>query len=444
MYPPTDPSMDPLGMGPAPQAPAAPAAVQPKTLHPVAESIAVALAALAGQGRGTGILTGLNLANQQAQQRAQLENQRLAQDYARRHQVFQDEQRAYQQQQEQRAAMLKQMVDSFQSELANTNSDTEAENLYQTAGSVLASQGFRGYDVASLKRRYKSPDMMSRANKAIAKWMANPINKQAFENDPESIGRITIEVGGAPMTIAQAQALTGGATPTSKPKQATPRQPAAIGSFEDYIGRTYGENPTPAQILEGRRAFNTADNAPVAPRPKVPIMRNGRMTWVEQGTQQDGDMPYQASGQTPKEPSQGQYTTAGYAARVQQAESVLSKLESDIAGMGQMSFSAQSASPTAKLQSDTFQSYDQASRNFINAVLRRESGAAISPSEFDSARKQYLPQPGDTTKNLNQKRANRQLVFDNLRAASGGAYQPPPDAGVTDVKQSALDKLKGR
>src|SRR5574341_283372 len=36
------------------------------------------------------------------------------------------------------------------------------------------------------------------------------------------------------------------------------------------------------------------------------------------------------------------------------------------------------------------QQVDQAQRDFINAVLRRESGAAISPSEFDNARKQYF------------------------------------------------------
>ncbi len=38
---------------------------------------------------------------------------------------------------------------------------------------------------------------------------------------------------------------------------------------------------------------------------------------------------------------------------------------------------------------------EQAERNFVNAVLRRESGAAISPEEFVSAEKQYFAQRGD-------------------------------------------------
>ncbi len=39
------------------------------------------------------------------------------------------------------------------------------------------------------------------------------------------------------------------------------------------------------------------------------------------------------------------------------------------------------------------QAFDQAGRNFINAVLRQESGAVISDTEFDNAYKQYIPQP---------------------------------------------------
>ena len=49
------------------------------------------------------------------------------------------------------------------------------------------------------------------------------------------------------------------------------------------------------------------------------------------------------------------------------------------------------------------QQIEQAQRNFINAVLRRESGAVISPEEFDNARKRVLPQPGDEPASIAQK-----------------------------------------
>ena len=60
--------------------------------------------------------------------------------------------------------------------------------------------------------------------------------------------------------------------------------------------------------------------------------------------------------------------------------------------------------------SDEYRSLLQAERNFINAVLRRESGAVINPSEFANARLQYMPQPGDDADTLAQKAANRRLA----------------------------------
>lgn len=58
-------------------------------------------------------------------------------------------------------------------------------------------------------------------------------------------------------------------------------------------------------------------------------------------------------------------------------------------------------------QSADQQKVEQAQRDFINAVLRRESGAVISPSEFTNAAKQYFPQVGDSDAVLKQKAQNR-------------------------------------
>lgn len=68
----------------------------------------------------------------------------------------------------------------------------------------------------------------------------------------------------------------------------------------------------------------------------------------------------------------------------------------------------------AGLRTQDRQRFEQAKRNFINAVLRRESGAAIAPSEFESADLQYFPQPGDKEDVLIQKKQNRDLVIKNF------------------------------
>lgn len=66
-----------------------------------------------------------------------------------------------------------------------------------------------------------------------------------------------------------------------------------------------------------------------------------------------------------------------------------------------------------------FQQYDQAKRDFVNATLRRESGAVISPTEFDNAEKQYFPRPGDSQEVVAQKKANRELVTKGLLKSAG-------------------------
>ena len=71
----------------------------------------------------------------------------------------------------------------------------------------------------------------------------------------------------------------------------------------------------------------------------------------------------------------------------------------------------------------------QAQRDFVNAVLRQESGAAISQSEFENAQKQYFPQPGDSPEVIAQKAKNRQTQI------MGFARQAGPNGG-RDVLQT--------
>lgn len=75
------------------------------------------------------------------------------------------------------------------------------------------------------------------------------------------------------------------------------------------------------------------------------------------------------------------------------------------------------------------QMLSQAERDFINAVLRRESGAVISNEEFANAKEQYLPKPGDSDEVLAQKRANREAAIRGIEISAGQgaqfATQPP-------------------
>lgn len=72
----------------------------------------------------------------------------------------------------------------------------------------------------------------------------------------------------------------------------------------------------------------------------------------------------------------------------------------------------------AGAQGPKFQQYDQAKRDFVNAVLRKESGAAISANEFANAERQYFPVPGDSQEVIAQKAKNRATAIDTI--AQGG------------------------
>lgn len=119
------------------------------------------------------------------------------------------------------------------------------------------------------------------------------------------------------------------------------------------------------------------------------------------------------------QPTQAQFTVAGYATRVEASDRILTELERS--GIGGGSFAIQSKLANF-LKGAKVQSYEQAQRDFINSVLRRESGAAIAPSEFDSAKLQYFFNPGDTLQTLQQKQANRQQQVKSLIQQSGPAY----------------------
>ena len=74
-------------------------------------------------------------------------------------------------------------------------------------------------------------------------------------------------------------------------------------------------------------------------------------------------------------------------------------------------------------QSSEQQQVEQAQRNFVNAILRQESGASISPSEFASAQKQYFPQPGEDAETILQKAANRRTAIAGMKVQAGPGMQ---------------------
>jgi len=112
---------------------------------------------------------------------------------------------------------------------------------------------------------------------------------------------------------------------------------------------------------------------------------------------------------TGKPQNVSQSAANGYADRIAQANTSLSLLGKKFTGQ----FAFGDNLPNA-LQSGDRQAYEQAKNNFATAVLRRESGASIAPSEFETLEKTYFPTRGDKPEVVAQKEALRNTVINSF------------------------------
>lgn len=122
-----------------------------------------------------------------------------------------------------------------------------------------------------------------------------------------------------------------------------------------------------------------------------------------------------------KAPNDVQLKMAGFAARAKMAHDELKQLPRDV-GTSAISSTIQGSSffPEA-LKSEEMKKFEQVKRNFVSAVLRPESGAAISDQEQASEEKKYFPQPGDTPAVIAQKESAREQAISNLNGQAGNA-----------------------
>ncbi|MDD5199244.1 MAG: hypothetical protein PHC88_05520 [Terrimicrobiaceae bacterium] len=122
-----------------------------------------------------------------------------------------------------------------------------------------------------------------------------------------------------------------------------------------------------------------------------------------------------------KPPTAAQLKMLGFYERVDGALDAINLLEPDIAKMGIIGQTRLNNAPNI-MQSSVGQRYNQAKNDFINASLRRESGAAISDGEYARFNSIYFPQPGDDAAVLAQKKKARDTQLKTFKTESGRAY----------------------
>lgn len=215
--------------------------------------------------------------------------------------------------------------------------------------------------------------------------------------------------------LAQQNGLKVG-TPTSLKVESLMQ---STGSLKQR-GRASGEAQAAADRVQIDVGTKKDPNRVTVSSPKPPkgfrFKDNGDLEFIPGGPED----PAVKSEDKESKLSTDQRKVATFAVRMENSSGVIDAVGDNMVQFGDR-ISGSGLFPQG-LKSDDRQKFEQASRDFINAVLRRESGAAIGKEEFASANLQYLPVPGDSEAVLEQKRRNRDIVLTGFKAEAGGAF----------------------
>lgn len=159
----------------------------------------------------------------------------------------------------------------------------------------------------------------------------------------------------------------------------------------------------------------------------------------------------------PRDPSmkltEGQSKDLGYYQRGSAANQLLTdaRVEDFISGGNSIARDLGSLpviGPTLKNNPFTGQSpqsrqAEQASRDFIAAILRKDTGAAVTPQEFEYYSGIFLPAWGDDADTIRQKAESRRQAMESIRTGLGGAQQlaTNPSTPPTEVNSLGASPL---
>ena len=195
--------------------------------------------------------------------------------------------------------------------------------------------------------------------------------------------------------------------------------PLSIGQYREQIAKA---GRTPAAETYG---------SPVAA-----VDAQGKPVFLQPGRR--GNAPSVIQGFTPpstgdKALTESQGNATAFGMRMQSANEILDKLSKETDLFGQdivrppvvsgVPFIGESLAQNLPSflggSSDKQQQVQQAKTNFITAVLRKESGAAIGKDEFITEDKKYFPQPNDSKAVIKQKEDARKLAIQAMCIQAG-------------------------
>jgi len=282
--------------------------------------------------------------------------------------------------------------------------------LWKQANEEAAATGKSPIELYHQKRAAVSPEFAIAAQKYQQDQAPEKI---AFD---ETTGQAVLRDKSGKLVLQQVEGWT---TPV-KPEQKTEIERLLIASG------------IPLDSPEGKRALANAvlkaTETPQQIRPRAPetpvqvVGPNGQPIYVP-ASQAYGKVPASSLPKADKPLTEFQGKSALFGSRAAAASDIIGGISPEMAGGAKTLQYWQSvpiAGRVANMMSGSQeQKLAQAQRDFVNAVLRLESGAVIGQDEFENATQQYFPQPGDSEEVIAQKAQNRERAIAGLGKLAG-------------------------
>jgi hypothetical protein len=307
---------------------------------------------------------------------------------------------------DQREAIIQHMAGSAMGKLIPDFTQLMTNISKEDPASIASAMAFlqqSGMSPSALEFMKTQPGLLKNIGAEFAKWKIMQQTPEQIRANAKASALGGKEGGKSPEEIqADAQAQAAGARAGNPPK--TPDEIQADAEAQARGAKLGGK--TPSELFAEAKARSEGEQAGKPP-PK---------TLAEIANEEEAKARGREAGTT----TDTQRNNAIYAARANDAQGILAGVESVGTDWTGGSWTPKFATTTKRLQ------FEQAKKNFLTAVLRKESGATIQQSEFDMADEQYFPKPNDPKKVIEQKRANRAREIEYLKKSAGNAYKDDP------------------
>ncbi len=264
-------------------------------------------------------------------------------------------------------------------------------------------------------------------NQAMQQAASSRIQGRAEKREAQAVKNKTIEWLRGMGKDDLAAGVESGAIPAQAAVQSAMSAPAAQKGVEingrlvnpvtgELIADFSEEDETTTAVRGLQQRAALAGLEPDSDAYKQFMIKGGADAGMALNVSPDGTVQFAQGGAEIKPLNEGQSKAATYATRAEGALSSLDEYDESLLNRWELLADMDPTGLARELQSPEFQLAKQAGDEFLQALLRKDTGATITNSEESAYGKVYLPRPGDGPALLEQKRQARSRALEGMKA----------------------------